>query len=55
MPGTVDEYLLMKLCDKHDVSAALVRRLIEEFASVESTKKHYLKTIIEDEWDKYEH
>lgn len=55
MPRTVDEYLLMKLCEKYSVPVALVQRLIEEFASVESTKKHYLKTFIEDEWDKYVH
>jgi hypothetical protein len=54
MVETVDKYLLEKLCEKHGISVTLARKLIEEFSNVESTKKGYLKTVIEDEWDKYE-
>lgn len=54
MTETVDEYLIQKLCETHGISVVLARKLIEEFSNVESTKKGYLKTVIEDEWDRYE-
>lgn len=54
MAEIVDNDLLQKLCNEHNVPFELAKIIVIEFDAKEGTKKNYLKNVIEVEWDKYE-